>query len=125
MRRPGGFLLILAALALFVGLASPDRVLARSQAPDLGTPVFAAQEHEEPASAPAGDQFDERILWSLLAVLLVVPAGGIFYLLKKRLGAFPENPEWVAPISIMRSRDLPDEHTYAGSDAPVDAHGHH
>ncbi len=125
MGRTGRLIVLLAMLALLLGATMPQGAHAMPAANGPLTPELRAQGQEQHAASPTTDQFDERILWSLLAVALVVPAGGIFYLLKKRLGAFPENPEWVAPISIMRSRDLPDEHTYAGAEGAADAHGHH
>ncbi|WP_322795641.1 hypothetical protein [Tepidiforma sp.] len=57
------------------------------------------------------------VTWSLLAAGVFCLVLGILYLLKRQVGGFPENPSWVAPISIMRSRDLPAE------DDSHDGHG--
>ncbi len=60
------------------------------------------------------------ILWSLAGVAVFAVFLGVLYLLKRQVGGFPEHPDWVAPISVMRSRDLPaDDDTGHG-----DAHGH-
>lgn len=59
------------------------------------------------------------VTWSLIAAGVFCLVLGILYLLKRQVGGFPENPSWVAPISIMRSRDLPAE------DDTHDAHGSH
>lgn len=120
--------LVVAALAL--ATAAPAPVAAASADLSQTASVAAAQEtggHGETRDGGASgiSANTERILWSVLAVALAVPIGGVFYLLKKRLRAFPENPEWVAPISVMRSRDLPDERTYEGSEAAGPGHGHH
>ena len=56
------------------------------------------------------------VIWVLVAVLIACLVGGILYLFKRRVGAFPKNPIWTAPISIMLSRDLP------GDDEPHEAH---
>lgn len=61
------------------------------------------------------------VLWSLAGVAIFAIVMGVFYLFKRQVGGFPENPEWVAPISIMRSRDLPAEDDTHGHG---DSHGH-
>jgi len=114
------FALALAAVAPAAAAAQPAPPLPAVAAQDTGSHGASAESTSSGLSANT-----DRILWSLLAIALAVPLGGIFYLLKKRLGAFPEQPEWVAPISVMRSRDLPDERTYQGSDAAAGSHGHH
>ncbi len=64
------------------------------------------------------------LLWTIAGVGggAVVFAG--LYLLKRRLGGFPRNPAWVAPITVMRSRESPDETTFAGA-VPGDHDSHH
>ncbi|GBD24149.1 hypothetical protein HRbin29_01823 [bacterium HR29] len=119
---------LFAALALAVVVSAP--VAAASVDMAHSAPSAPAQETGGHGEARGGDASGvsantERILWSVLAIALAVPIAGVFYLLKKRLRAFPENPEWVAPISVMRSRDLPDEHTYEGGEAAGTGHGHH
>jgi hypothetical protein len=61
-------------------------------------------------------------LWSLAGVAVGVVVMGTLYLFKRRVGGFPENPSWIAPISVMRSRDLPGDDT-ANGHANHDPHG--
>jgi len=63
------------------------------------------------------------LVWSSLGVV----AGGlvlsVLYVFKRRVGGFPANPSWVAPITIMPSKDFPTEGSYG--DVPAGGHGHH
>lgn len=97
-------------------------------------PVFATSVEREPvaivrewrpqeASPPPGRRVEPPILWTVAGVAAISLTGGTFYLLKRRVGGFPANPAWVAPISVMPSSDSPDEGTYG--DAPADSHGTH
>lgn len=63
-------------------------------------------------------------LWSLAGVAVGATVMGTLYLFKRRVGGFPENPSWTAPISVMRSRDLPGDDGANGHGASPDAHGH-
>ncbi|PFG74288.1 hypothetical protein [Tepidiforma thermophila] len=85
----------------------------------LVVPAAADDGHGSPdpmvQSGGAGVDVLPVVLWSLAGVAVFSVVLGVLYLLKRQVGGFPENPEWVAPISIMRSRDLP---------ADDDAHGH-
>jgi tellurite resistance protein TehA-like permease len=74
-------------------------------------PAFA-QEGTEPSG---GTDISTTVIWSLIGVGIFSLAMGILYLLKRQVGGFPENPSWVAPISIQRASELPSE---------PDAHGH-
>lgn len=62
-------------------------------------------------------------LWSLAGVAAGAVVMGTLYLLKRRVGGFPQNPSWTAPISVMRSRDLPGDGDANGHGSPHDAHG--
>ncbi len=62
-------------------------------------------------------------LWSLAGVAVGAVVMGTLYLFKRRVGGFPEDPAWIAPISIMRSRDLPGDDAANGHGSPHDAHG--
>jgi len=93
-------------------------LLALVLALSLAAPAFADDGHGSPdpmARAGGGVDVLPTILWSLAGVGVFAVALGVLYLLKRQVGGFPENPEWVAPISIMCSRDLP---------ADDDSHGH-
>jgi len=67
------------------------------------------------------------VLWTTVATLAAAVVGGVLYLFKRRIGAFPAHPDWVAPISVMPSRDFPDEGTFgAAAEAHHGGgHGHH
>lgn len=62
-------------------------------------------------------------LWSLAGVAVGAVVMGTLYLFKRRVGGFPANPSWTAPISVMRSRDLPGDGAANGHGGPHDAHG--
>ena len=83
-------------------------------------PAFA-QHGEQTAGGSPGVL--DTVIWSLVGVGVFALVLGILYLFKRQVGAFPENPSWVAPISIQRSRDLPadDSHAHQGH---ADEHGH-
>jgi hypothetical protein len=94
-------------------------VLALLLALALAAPVRADDGHgsPDPMVQSGGSEVDvvSTVLWSLAGAAIFAVGLGVLYLLKRQVGGFPENPEWVAPISIMRSRDLP---------ADDDSHGH-
>ncbi|MCC6388320.1 MAG: hypothetical protein IT302_13180 [Dehalococcoidia bacterium] len=86
----------------------------------------AAQDHGPAPTGGEGDTGSEHdvvpvLVWSAVGIV----AGGIvlsgLYLFKRRIGGFPANPSWVAPITIMPSKDFPTE----GSYGDVPAGGHH
>ena len=100
--------------------------------PAPGAPVLTvrSQEGEDESHAAdgaldAGSQGDVRTvaIWTIVGTLLGGFALSILYLLKRRVGGFPRNPAWVAPITIMQSKDFPDEGYYG--DTPADAHTSH
>lgn len=64
-----------------------------------------------PISAQTGGDVDvvPGATWTVVGIAIGCVAGGVLYLFKRQVGAFPKDPEWVAPISIMRSEDLPEE----------------
>ena len=71
---------------------------------------------------PQGSSLDlEKVIWTISAIAVASLIMGILYLFKRRIGAFPRNPTWIAPISIMPSKDLPDESQEPTEIAP---HGH-
>lgn len=116
--------LVAAFLALVIGSGVVAAADLAPAAEGAGAPA-QAEGHGSESTANVPSANVERVLWSVLAIALAVPIGGVLYLLKKRLRAFPEHPEWVAPISVMRSRDLPDERTYQGEESLPEASSHH
>lgn len=73
------------------------------------------------AQQQAGDGASNDIvtpaLWMVAGVAMSGVVLAVLYLFKRRVGGFPENPSWVAPISVMRSSTFPDEGTF-GDEAP-------
>jgi hypothetical protein len=104
------FLAIVALLA--VGAVLPAFALeSPANLPIAGT--FAAAES-------GGTDVMPMVVWSIVAVLVAGVVFGTLFLLKRRVGGFPANPTWVAPISVMPSKDFADEGTF--SEAPQDSH---
>lgn len=114
-------ILLTAVLAISTAGALP--ALAEEAAPRPADAVVLRQEGE---AQPADDGTDvvPVAVWTIVAVLLAALVGGVFYLLKRRVGGFPRNPKWVAPISIMESKTFPEEGDF-GDAPPPDAHGAH
>lgn len=109
------------ASALVMGALLPSAATAAVADP---TPIVRSVLHDEghgsEGSEPGGTRAVERILlWSVTGVGLGALGLTTLYLLKRRVGGFPSNPSWVAPITIMPSRDFADETTFssAGSEA--------
>lgn len=66
----------------------------------------------------------EVTIWALVSIAGGAIVLGVLYLFKRKIGGFPENPAWVAPISIMPSRELPGDDGNAFGQAEAD-HGSH
>ena len=80
----------------------------------------AAQEGGGPTQAGETRDILPVALWSIAGVALGAVVMGTLYLFKRQVGGFPENPSWTAPISIMRSRDLPGDEDLHGHGDPHD-----
>lgn len=63
------------------------------------------------------------LVWMVAGILAAATILGTLYLFKRRIGAFPRNPTWVAPIAIMKASDLPGDRDPHEATAPDD-HGH-
>lgn len=107
---------LLAAGGLLAGLLGATPAFAVPVAPEPGTAAISA--HEEGGSGDTGP----RVTWALAAIGAGALVLGSLYLFKRRIGGFPEHPAWVAPITILKSSDSPDETTFG--DAPAGGHGH-
>ncbi|GAB4329549.1 MAG: hypothetical protein Kow0010_13990 [Dehalococcoidia bacterium] len=112
-------LLIVAAL-LAGGAAMPA---VASSAPADPAPIVR-EWHSRQSADDSGPSTEETVIWAVIGVGLTAATLGTLYLLKRQLGGFPEHPTWVAPISIIRSSDLPDETTFADERPPAGG-GHH
>lgn len=115
------FRLRLAALAvaalLAIGAAS---ALAAPTAPPPSSPAVRAQEGQA-----AEHRVEPVLLWTAVGVAIGGLALGVLYLLKRQVGGFPEHPSWVAPITIMPSRELPGDTDSHEATAPGDEHAAH
>lgn len=121
------FSLVSFASAAVAPAPSPDLHIANQDHDDEDGEAANGEEEGEPLISPAGTRstsIKEVVLWStaaLSATLIVLTA---LYMLKRRVGGFPENPDWVAPIQVLYSKDSPDE-GYFGDVDPNAAHGAH
>jgi hypothetical protein len=105
----------------------PTSFLAALLALSLAAPALADGRPADVVTQIAGGNNNVLpvVLGTLAFIALVSVVLGVLYLLKRQVGGFPEHPEWVAPISIMRSRDLPGDdadHGHGGHDAHSPAH---
>lgn len=94
--------------------------LAAEAGPVSAPSGWATAAEEEKAPGPDTGPLQERALWSVLGIAAACAVGGAFFMLRRSLGHFA-NPTWIAPISIMLSKDSPESF----GDAPAEAHGSH
>lgn len=89
-------------------------------------PAIAHQDHgdDEAATDGGGSSIASRVIWSLAAIGGLGVVLTALYMLKRRTGGFPENPDWVAPIEVLYTKDSPDEGYYGDADTSA-AHGSH
>lgn len=121
---------ILLALFGVLSLAAvlPGAVSAAETPVDLGAgpAVFGQEEpHGEDQSIPLSDRGKTVLVWAIIGVAVLAGVTGILYQVKKKLGGFPENPAWVAPITVMPSRELPDEGDFGDQVPSEQAHAEH
>lgn len=110
---------ILGVIAL--GTALPAGAAAQRE------PVPIVAEVSAPGQAQgdtSGTDVSARVIWTIAGIAGGAVIFGTLYLLKRRVGGFPEHPSWVAPISIMLSSENADESTW-GELEPAGAHGSH
>ncbi|MBE7519958.1 MAG: hypothetical protein HS107_12010 [Thermoflexaceae bacterium] len=108
------------SFALLVAAGAVAPALAADSGTDATSQMWLASADEEKAPGPDTGPLQERALWSVLGIAAACAAGGAFYMLRRSMGHFA-NPTWVAPISIMQSKDSPESF----GDAPPEAHGGH
>jgi hypothetical protein len=108
-----------AALLIILALSTTSAALAASGAAGIAAPVTAAAQQADE------DEHDvvPVAVWTTAGVLAGAVIFAALYMFKRRIGGFPKNPTWTAPISIMRSETFPAEGDFG--DAPADAHGSH
>lgn len=113
-------LALLTVVALIAVAATVPALAAES--PREPAPIVRSW-HPAEATAGAHGDITPMVLWSIAAIAGAATVFGTLYLFKRRIGGFPANPSWVAPITIMPSNTFADEGTFG--DAPADAHGTH
>ncbi|MEO6044437.1 MAG: hypothetical protein ABIQ47_11010 [Tepidiformaceae bacterium] len=85
-------------------------------------PAFA---QEGSPTGGTGRDILPPVVWMLCGVAGFALLLSIFYLLKRRMGGFPANPAWVAPITIMTSSELPQDDEPAGHSEDLHAPATH
>ncbi len=99
--------LILFAVVLVTALAAgPASPVFAAAAPTAAGPAYRIAQEAPTASGPARDIVPFAV-WMFVGVATFAIILTVFYLFKRRIGGFPANPGWVAPISIMPSSELP------------------
>ena len=115
------------ASLLTVGALAPSAAIASPVDPaPVVRSVVREQAHGEEGQAGSPRAVERILLWSVAGVGLGALGLTTLYLLKRRIGAFPSNPTWVAPITIMPSRTFADEFTFSSGESEVHhSPGHH
>ena len=125
IRSLAALLILVALLAVAVSpvAASGDR--AGAGGAPAGSAIDAQEEghgeEEAGATSERRDGLDSVVIWSLVSLGIFALVLGAFYFFKRQVGGFPENPEWVAPITIMPSKDFADDGDFG--EAGTTAHG--
>lgn len=125
VRRRAIFFVLFGAMS--VGAVLPSAAWAATLPPQPAPAIATAQEepHGEEQTIPLSDRAKTVLVWAIIGVAVVAGVGGIFYQVKRKLGGFPENPSWVAPITVMPSRELPDEGDFGDQVPSEQAHAEH
>ncbi len=110
----------LIAAALFAA------TLTLASAGAVADPTLAAEHSvrvllEEQTAGGGGLDLSVHVLWTIAGAIIGAVIMAYLYLLKRGVGGFAENPDWVAPISIEPSSSFPEE---AEDDDHHDSNGH-
>lgn len=119
---PVRFALLAVAALLAVGAAVSA---INAETLPIDEPVSTAHWQEADGNGDDGIDVVPVAAWTLVAVVVGGIILGTFYLLKRRVGGFPENPDWVAPISIEESHTFPKEGDYGDQVPSAQAHAEH
>jgi hypothetical protein len=86
--------------------------------------VLPAVANAAPNKQFAGSEraVEPMLIWMVAGVAVSAVLLGTLYLFKRRIGAFPKNPTWTAPISVMRSSDLPGDRDPHEATSAADHH---
>jgi hypothetical protein len=90
------------AAALLAGVLAMGAVSPAAASVPAREPVPVVRQLQ-PLQAADDDEreVEPGLIWTLVGVTALSVVGGSFYLFKRRIGAFPRQPDWVAPISVM------------------------
>jgi hypothetical protein len=123
VRRRAIFIVLTAVLSWALVLP----VAASTVAPPLeaAPQVRASEEVPGDQSIPLSDQALTVLVWSMLIMGVGALVFWALYAFKRRVGGFPENPSWVAPITIVTSKELPDEGDFGDQVPSEQAHAEH
>jgi protein-S-isoprenylcysteine O-methyltransferase Ste14 len=108
---------LLLGAVLAASMAFASTAFATEFAPAASQAAVVAQ------AAESDQDVVPMAIWSIVGVLIFGFVLGVLYLFKRRIGAFPKDPEWVAPISIERSATFAKEGDFG--DVAHDSHGSH
>ena len=114
-------------LCSLIALASVPVAFATDSVPTgIDSHVPAQESEDDEHGGPSGGNVNwEVVLWSLAGIGAGAVVFGIFYLFKRQVGAFPEHPTWVAPISVMRASENATEETFGLQADHGHADSHH
>jgi hypothetical protein len=102
----------LALVAMLLAIAGMVPAVAMT---DAGAGTEASQALQQQDDNGSGTV--TRALWTLAGIGVGALALSILYLLKRRVGGFPEDPTWVAPISIMPADENATEESFGETPA--------
>jgi hypothetical protein len=105
---------------LLLALLLPSVALAAADPAPSAPPQVHLQEDEPAEDADSGFDVVPGLVWTTAGVAIASIVMGVLYLFKRRVGGFPANPSWVAPITVMQSKDFPAEGDYG--DVSPDSH---
>jgi hypothetical protein len=112
--------MIFMMLAALVAVLLPAAASAAADPAPAAPPQVRLQEGEPAEDGDSGFDVVPGLVWTTAGVAIAAVVMGVLYLFKRRIGGFPANPSWVAPITIMESKDFPAEGDYG--DTTPDSH---
>lgn len=112
---------LVVALVAIVPLGTVAYALEAPSQPQSPIAVVYQEGHgDTTAQSDSGTDVVPRVTWMLAGIAAAAVVMGLLYLFKRRVGGFPKNPSWVAPITIMPSSELPGDR----DPHEADTHGH-
>ncbi|MGH2608582.1 MAG: hypothetical protein ACRDHF_05780 [Tepidiformaceae bacterium] len=119
MTRLAIVLTLLLTLSVFAAPAAA--FAADGSAAPVEVAVDAQDDGGSPFTDAPGSGWSAVVIWTLVGLVVVAAVLGVLYFMKRQVGGFPDNPSWVAPITIMESKDFPDEGDF-GDEAAAPSH---